>query len=120
MQPRPTASESSMSTCDSSFYSEAIILESLDIANALKLNDEELTTGCYNLRPSRRQPSSSTNYKRDTTFGLSQLPGARKAILFNGTSFADGAAENVIVKDTVSAGDAFAAAMALGWLRTTA
>ena len=103
------------------FYSEAIILESLDIANALKLNDEELTTvgAICGLRGDERELLDQLQTRYNLRL-VALTRGAESAILFNGTSFADGAAGNVIVKDTVGAGDAFAAAMALGWLRATA
>jgi fructokinase len=100
------------------FYSDAIVLESLDFANAVKLNGEELTTvaAICGLRGDERELLVKLQ-KRYNLQLVALTKGSQGAILFDGTSFADCAAENVIVKDTVGAGDAFAAAMALGWLK---
>ncbi len=100
------------------FYSEAIVLVSLDTSNALKLNDEELkiVAAICGLRGGDRELLVQLQ-KRYNLRLVALTKGSQGAILFDGTSFADCAAENVITKDTVGAGDAFTAAMAIGWIR---
>jgi fructokinase len=100
------------------FYSDEILLESLAIANAVKLNDEELraVAAICSLGGTEREQLTQLHERYDLEL-VAVTKGAQGAVLFDGKSFAECVAERVTVKDTVGAGDAFAAAMALGWLR---
>jgi fructokinase len=100
------------------FYSDSIVLDSLEIANAAKLNDEELRTVAAICRLDGDERDQLNQLRKRYNLQLVALTkGAKGAILFDGESFAECSAEKVTVKDTVGAGDAFAASMALGWLR---
>jgi fructokinase len=100
------------------FYSDDIVRESLEMANAVKLNDEELKTvsTIFGLGGDERKQLTQLLERYNLEL-VALTKGAGGAVLFNGKSFAECAAEQVAVKDTVGAGDAFAAAVALGWLR---
>jgi fructokinase len=100
------------------FYNDQIVQESLDIANAVKLNNEELQTVAQmcGLQGDVREQLIQLLERYNLRL-VALTKGAEGAVLFDGKSFAECAAENVAVTDTVGAGDAFSAAMALGWLR---
>jgi fructokinase len=93
------------------------VLDSLRLAKALKLNDEEL--------PVLASMCDLGGSAEDVLRGLRGRRGPRLVALTRGAEGAmllgdDGLVEcpgtPVVVKDTVGAGDAFTAAMALGWL----
>jgi fructokinase len=100
------------------FYSDDIVRTSFEIANGVKLNDEELEkiSAICGLRGNEREQLTQLleRYNLDL---VALTKGAGGATLFDARSFAECASEKVTVKDTVGAGDAFAAAVALGWLR---
>lgn len=101
-----------------SYFSEAIIRHSLLIANVLKLNDEELIilTELFGL-------SGSTLNKLKQLldlFGLNCIAltrGAEGSLMITPEELSDLPGETIAVKDTVGAGDAFTAAIAIGILR---
>jgi fructokinase len=99
------------------FFDDRVVLDSLRLADALKLNDEEL--------PVLASWCGLGGSPRDVLEGLRERYGLRLVALTRGAEGAmllgdDGLVEcpgtPVDVKDTVGAGDAFTAAMALGWL----
>ena len=101
-----------------SCFSKAIIRHSLLIANVLKLNDEELIalTELFGL-------SGSTLNKLKQLldlFGLNCIAltrGAEGSMMITLKESSDLPGETIAVKDTVGAGDAFTAAIAIGILR---
>lgn len=99
------------------FYSEALIRDSLEFANILKLNDEELPVLSSSCGLTGSDTRIMEELRQRYSLRLVALTrGAKGAILLteNCLSECDGFA--VEVKDTVGAGDAFTAAMTLGLL----
>ncbi|QEG40608.1 Ribokinase [Roseimaritima ulvae] len=99
------------------YYNETVIQQSLQLANVLKLNDEELPILCelYECGGSDveqlRQLSERCELK-----GIALTLGSQGAtLLWNGQLHSADAVETEVV-DTVGAGDAFTAALALGLL----
>jgi fructokinase len=100
------------------FYDEPLVLDSLALATALKLNEEELpiVASMCGVAGSDRDVLGAL---RDR-FGLrlaALTRGEQGALLISGATAVACEATPVTVKDTVGAGDAFTAAMTLGWLR---
>lgn len=100
------------------FYSAELIRESLRLATAVKLNDEELPVLVSLLGLSG---TGEREQCRDLaqSFGLSLVAltcGSRGAILIAGDSVSDGTPAPVKVVDTVGAGDSFTAAVVTGLL----
>jgi fructokinase len=99
------------------FYTREIIEESLALANALKVNDAELsriTALCGVAGDAREQLSMLT-----TRFKLRAAActrGAQGALLWADGRWSEHPGTPVQVQDTVGAGDAFTAAMVLGLL----
>jgi fructokinase len=107
------------------FYSRVVIEQSLQLANVLKLNDDELPTlaAMFNL----------TGSTEDQIERLAQMFGLRVVVLTRGPNgsllyqkdnddndearWSDCPSRPVKVVDTVGAGDSFTAAMVLGLLR---
>ena len=99
------------------FYTEGLIRDSLEFANILKLNDEELPVLSSSCGLSGSATSVMERLRERYNLSLVALTrGAKGAILLteNSLSVCDGFA--VEVRDTVGAGDAFTAAMTLGLL----
>ena len=99
------------------FYNETMICESLELANILKLNDEELPVLSSSCGLSGAETTIMEKLKQRYNLHLVALTrGESGAILLSndGCSQCEGVA--VDVKDTVGAGDAFTAAMTLGLL----
>ena len=99
------------------FYTEGLIRDSLEFANILKLNDEELPVLSSSCGLSGSATSVMERLRERYNLRLVALTrGAKGAILLteNSLSVCDGFA--VEVRDTVGAGDAFTAAMTLGLL----
>jgi fructokinase len=101
------------------FYSREIIEKSLQLANVLKLNDDELPrlAAMFNLSGSTRQQVESLAQ----TFGLQVVAltrGPKGSLLFQeeGKRWSDRPSPPVQVVDTVGAGDSFTAALVLGLL----
>ena len=99
------------------FVSDAVILDSMRLANILKLNDEELSalTRLIGLTGS---PAEKLKRLADKfAFQMVALTrGANGAILIRGDEISDHPGLATQVVDTVGAGDAFTAALALGLL----
>ena len=100
------------------FVDAQVVLDSLRLANVVKLNDDEL--------PVVAEMCGLAGSARDALEGLRERYGLRLVALTSGAEgatllgregFAECAGTPVAVKDTVGAGDAFTAAMALGWVR---
>ena len=94
-----------------------MVLDSLQLADAVKLSDEELpaVSSICGLTGSREIMG-----RLKERYGLRLIAltrGADGAILLGDGGIAECAGMSVVVHDTVGAGDAFAAAMAIGWLR---
>lgn len=99
------------------FYSEALIRDSLEYANILKLNDEELPVLSSSCDLSGSETSIMEQLKDRYNLRLVALTrGPRGAILFTEDTLSECDGFTVEVKDTVGAGDAFTAAMTLGLL----
>ena len=99
------------------FYSKALIRDSLEYANILKLNNEELPVLSSSCGLSGSETAIVEQLREQYNLRLVALTqGPKGAILFteDGLSECDGF--TVEVKDTVGAGDAFTAAMTLGLL----
>ena len=99
------------------FVSDAVILDSLRLANVLKLNDEELSVlaGLMGLTGS---PADILRRLSDKfAFQVVALTrGAKGAILIRGDEISEHPGVATHVVDTVGAGDAFTAALAVGLL----
>lgn len=99
------------------FYSEALIRDSLDCANILKLNDEELPVLSSSCGLSGSETAVMEQVRDRHNLRLVALTrGAKGAILLTEDSLSECDGFAVEVKDTVGAGDAFTAAMTLGLL----
>lgn len=99
------------------FYTEPIIRESLQLANVLKLNDEELPllAKIYGLSGDEGELLN----KLAATCELQVVAltrGPRGAAIFRGGQLSDCSGVSTDVVDTVGAGDAFTATMTLGLL----
>ena len=99
------------------YFRDAVIVESLKLANVLKLNDEEL--------PFVRDLCGLSGADSQVLRGLAVqfelravalTRGARGAVLIRGGEISEQAGVATQVVDTVGAGDAFTAALALGLL----
>jgi fructokinase len=115
------------------FYSRDVIEKSLQLANVLKLNDDELPTlaAMFNLAGSNGDGSRSASHKLEheierlaQTFSLQVIAltrGANGSLLYQQKDdierWSDCASRPVNVVDTVGAGDSFTAALVLGLLR---
>jgi fructokinase len=100
------------------YYSKALIQNSLEAANVLKLNDAELAilAELFELRGDAREQIHAVSLR----FGLDVVAltrGAQGSLLLRGDRWSDYPGLAVDVVDTVGAGDAFTAAMTLGLLR---
>jgi fructokinase len=100
------------------FYSESVIRESLALANVLKLNDDELPILEAICGVPGEAVEALTQLARQFHLRLAALTrGPQGAILVRGNETSECPGLKVAVKDTVGAGDAFTAALALGLLR---
>jgi fructokinase len=106
------------------FYSRGVIEESLELANVVKLNDDELPVlaTMFNVQGSTEK---QIEWLADT-FGLHSVAltrGANGSLLYQdlaeraGTRWSDCPSRPVKVVDTVGAGDSFTAALVLGLLQ---
>jgi fructokinase len=99
------------------YYSRELIQESLDLAQALKLNDEELVELARILSltgDTRAQVAALADRFRLRCVACTR--GARGSLLFAEGAWSEHAGVPARVVDTVGAGDAFTAAMTLGLL----
>ena len=99
------------------YWSAAVVTESLSLANAVKLNDVELTvlTEMFGLPADERTAIAqlATRYSLKLT---ALTRGAKGSLLYAGGEWSDRPALKVDVRDAVGAGDAFTAALTLGYL----
>ena len=101
------------------FYGREIIERSLELANVLKLNDCELPVlaKLFHLLEDPPQQVAALADRFDLSV-VALTRGAHGSLLYRGGQWSDCAARPVEVKDTVGAGDAFTAALAIGlWLK---
>ncbi len=99
------------------FWNRELILESLDLANVFKLNDEELTS-LATLFSLQGDESSQMRWLAER-FGLKAVAltkGSRGSSLLVGSELANRPGSKLKVVDTVGAGDSYTAALALGLL----
>ena len=99
------------------YFSEPIIRESLALANVLKVNDTELPRLAEMLGLSGDERSQIAQLAgRHNLRGVAYTRGQRGSLLFFEGRWSDHPGVPTKVVDTVGAGDAFTAAMALGLL----
>lgn len=99
------------------FYNDEVILESLTLANALKLNEDELPILAQLCELSG--PNKSIMQQLADRFALSAVAltcGSDGAVLMRGDEFSHQPGIETTVVDTVGAGDAYTAAFVLGLL----
>jgi fructokinase len=99
------------------FFSRDIIETSLRLANIVKFNDSErpVLAEMLGLRGSARQQIEQLARQHAQQL-VCLTRGAQGSLLYAGGQWADDPGQTVAVKDTVGAGDAFTAALALGVL----
>jgi fructokinase len=99
------------------FYSRDLIHESLSIANVLKVNDAELPllAEMFGLRGNTRAQMVELK-ERYALRAVACTRGKHGSLLFAAGTWSDHPGVPIEVVDTVGAGDAFTAAMALGLL----
>jgi fructokinase len=100
------------------FYTPETLAASLDAANVLKINDAELdaVTSLFSL-PQGEQPALRALMERHG-LGLAVLTrGDKGSLLLSADTVSDLPGEPVEVVDTIGAGDAFTAALVLGYLK---
>jgi fructokinase len=99
------------------FVNRTVIAESLELANVLKLNDQELPElGAMFQLPSDVRAAMAELGQR---FGLSVVAltrGAQGSLLLADGQWADHPGKRAQVRDTIGAGDAFTAALTVGVL----
>jgi fructokinase len=99
------------------YFSRDIIETSLRLANIVKCNDSELPVlaDLLGLRGSVRQQIEQLARQHSQRL-VCLTRGAQGSLLFGEGQWADDPGQPVVVKDTVGAGDAFTAALAMGLL----
>ena len=100
------------------YYTRELLERSLDFADVLKLNDDELVilTELFSLKGNEDEMIGSLVQ----TYGLQLLAltrGAEGSTLHNGSERSDYKTEAVSTVDTVGAGDSFTAAMVMAYLK---
>ena len=102
------------------FWTEACILESLPLANVLKLNDSELPIVAALLGLSGSDENQLQQLRQRYQLQLVALTrGANGSLLVDANDRVDEQpGRRVTIADTVGAGDAFTAALAIGLLRS--
>lgn len=99
------------------FFSDAIILESLQLANVLKLNDEELPVLASLCKFTGTHVDVMKQLAERFQLGCVALTrGARGAVVWGRESVSEASAIATEVVDTVGAGDAFTASLVVGLL----
>ncbi len=100
------------------FYARDLIEESLQLANVLKLNDAELPVLAELFSLGGDVPAQVTVLAARFDLRLVALTrGAQGSVMFADSRWSEHQPRPVAVADTVGAGDAFTAAMVLGFLR---
>ncbi len=100
------------------FYSREIIINSLKAADIVKVNEEEYEIIIDMAKPSKRKASYPVNdFLKDYKIEMLCITlGERGCQLITANETVIDKAREVIVKDTVGAGDAFSAALAVNFL----
>lgn len=98
------------------FFTPEIIAASLELANVLKLNDEELPVAF----PDTDEAALSALREQHDLRLVALTRGAKGSLLVGDSECSDLPGQAADVKDTVGAGDAFTAATILGFLRNQA
>ena len=100
------------------FHTPETLTASLDAANVLKINDAELDVvrRLFSL-PQGEQPALQTLMKRHGLDLAVLTRGDKGSLLLSPDTVSDLPAEPVDVVDTIGAGDAFTAALVLGYLK---
>ncbi len=100
------------------FYSKEIIVQSLELANILKLNEDELPVVANLLDLQGDENELCSLIMRDFSLKLIALTkGSKGSTLFTGTEMSDMKVPEVEVADTVGAGDSFTAILVAGLLQ---
>ena len=100
------------------FVSRGVVVRSLQAATVLKLNETELPVlaGWFDLRGTVREQLEALG-RRFGLEGIALTLGAAGSRFWRAGDWWEAAARPVVVHDAVGAGDAFTAALAMGWLR---
>ena len=99
------------------FYSRGVVESSLEIANVLKINDEELPVAAEMFSLKGDAVAQMLEMARRFELKLAALTrGDAGSLLVAGGRISSVGGTAVEVVDTIGAGDAFTAAMSLGWL----
>lgn len=100
------------------FFDDEVILASLALANVLKLNDDELPVVARLTGVSGSEAELLRQIADHWQLSAVALTrGATGAVLLRGSELNDSPGTETVVRDTVGAGDAFTATLALGLLR---
>jgi fructokinase len=100
------------------FYDRTVIEQSLELANVLKLSDDELPVVASMLGIDAPESETLAQLAQRYQLRLIALSrGAQGALLFDGKHFSHAQGQPVEVKDTVGAGDSFTAVLTLGILK---
>jgi fructokinase len=99
------------------YFSREIIETSLRLASVVKFNDSELPVlaEMLGLRGSARRQIEGLARRHDLRL-VCLTRGAHGSLLYSGGQWADDPGQPIAVKDTIGAGDAFTAALAVGLL----
>lgn len=100
------------------YYDERVVLSSLDLANAIKLNDEELPVVARLCNVPAAGAVDQLRMLCDW-FGLrlaALTRGAAGSVLVSPSAVCESPAQTAVVRDTVGAGDAFTATLLVGLL----
>ena len=101
-----------------SYYSLDVISKSLEMANVLKINDEEIVVvgRLLNIDASEECVLQELVARYDLKLGI-LTKGAKGSTLISGDKISSFPGFNVPIQDSVGAGDAFTAAIAVGMLQ---
>ena len=100
------------------YYNSKIVVQSLNLANAVKMNEDEfLEIGTmFSFSKNHKKGLQFLINEFDLKFGIITL-GENGAVLASKDNFCSYSPKNKIeIKSTVGAGDAFTAAVVMGWL----
>jgi fructokinase len=100
------------------YFNKDVIEQSLGLANCLKLNDEELpvVAKILNINGSNNKIVESLRFKYNLEL-IAVTKGDKGSNLYSSESDSKLKTPKIKVLDTVGAGDAFTAVLALGWLQ---
>lgn len=99
------------------FYSKALVEQSLEIANVVKLNDHELAilSPMFDLRGNTRERIEQLA-RRFSLYAVALTRGENGSLLHQGALWSDLPGGRLNIVDTVGAGDAFTAGFVMGLL----